>query len=389
MADERISVSGYTMNAAFVEKFGSNDVIQYDRLPRPVLENADDVLVSVYASCVNPVDWKIRDGITKLIYSYKFPLILGIDFSGVVLQVGSEVTQFKPGDEVFGKISAARLGAYAEVCLARHTELALKPKSVSHAEAASLPTVALTSYQAFHLHSTVSSGSKVLVYGGSTGTGSIAVQIAHALGAHVTVAAGAANHSWLKSLGADVCYDYKTTKIGDVVRDMDVVYHTTDADTLPSLFNCVKKGGCVLSIAAAMASGDAMRQMGAGGAFVAFATLANTANKFRAWRHGCTYTYFFTDSNTKDLSAVAALVDAGTITPVVSKLYHLSHLGDAFRDSEAGRTRGKIVVVVRSDAVSGAATQLPPLPDIPADTPSIRTLVTPLTPTEAIVASDA
>lgn len=217
-------------------------------LPRPE-PGPGDVLVRVRAASVNPVDYKIRDGVVKLLLSYSFPLILGNDLAGDVEVVGPGVTRFKVGDAIYARLDKDRIGAFAEYALVRETAAAWKPARLDYVQAASLPLVGLTAWQALVDVAELQAGQKVLIHAGSGGVGSFAIQLAKHLGARVATTASAKNHALVKSLGADVAIDYKTIRFEEVARNQDVVFDTQAGGTLLRSFKAVKPGGVVVTIA--------------------------------------------------------------------------------------------------------------------------------------------
>jgi alcohol dehydrogenase len=216
-------------------------------LPRPE-PGEGDLLVRVRAASVNPVDYKIRDGGVKVLIPYKFPLTLGNDVAGDVEAIGPGVTKFKVGDAIYSRLDKDRIGAFAEYALVRESAAAKKPASLDYLQAASLPLVGLTSWQALIDLAKLQTGQRVLIHAGSGGVGTFAIQLAKHLGAHVTTTASAKNHELVKSLGADVAIDYKTTRFEDVAKDYDVVLDTQAGDTLLRSFEVVKSGGVVVTI---------------------------------------------------------------------------------------------------------------------------------------------
>ena len=196
-------------------------------MPDPELRE-DDVLVQVHAAGVNLLDSKIRDGEFKLILPYRLPLILGNDVAGVVVRVGSRVRQFKPGDEVYARPDEDRIGTFAEFIAIKEDAVALKPKALTMEEAASIPLVGLTAWQALVEKANLKKGQKVLIHAGSGGVGTFAIQLAKHLGATVATTTSTANVDWVKALGADVVIDYKKEDFDEVLRDYDVVLNSSD-----------------------------------------------------------------------------------------------------------------------------------------------------------------
>jgi len=210
-------------------------------LPKPS-PGPGDLLVKMRAASVNPLDFKIRDGGVKALIRYSFPLILGNDLAGEVEAVGEGVTRFRPGDAIYARLDKHRIGAFAEYALVSEGAAAAKPKNLDWAEAASLPLVGLTAWQALIDLGGLKPAQKVLIHAGAGGVGTFAIQLAKHLGATVTTTASARNHDLVRSLGADVIVDYKTTPFDDVVRDQDMVFDTQGGDTLLRSFTCVKAG---------------------------------------------------------------------------------------------------------------------------------------------------
>ena len=220
------------MKALVIHRYGTNDVVSLEDVPDPALRPRD-VLIETHAASVNPVDFKLRSGKLKAVRAFDFPIILGCDVSGVVKQVGPEVTKFKPGDAVFASLENDRLGAFAERVAADESVVAKKPASLDHEAAAAIPLVGLTSWQALAEHGKVGTGSKVLIHAGAGGIGTIAIQIAKCLGAHVATTTSTKNLEFVKSLGADTVIDYTKQEFSRVIFDYDVVFETLGVDDDP------------------------------------------------------------------------------------------------------------------------------------------------------------
>src|SRR5437899_2523243 len=222
------------MKAALIDRYGSNDAVSVADIDIPTL-GATDLLVRVHAASVNPVDIKTRDGKLKTLLKYRFPLVLGNDLSGVVSDVGSRVTRFKKGDAVYARVDSNRIGTFAEFAVVRDGAAALKPNNVTFEEAASLPLVALTAWQALVEIGKLSANQRVLIHAGSGGVGSVAIQLARHLGATVFTTVGKRNVELVKRLGANVAIDYRTERFEDVATDCDVVLDSAGGDTLVRL----------------------------------------------------------------------------------------------------------------------------------------------------------
>ncbi|HEY8164850.1 MAG TPA: NADP-dependent oxidoreductase, partial [Gemmatimonadaceae bacterium] len=235
------------MKAALIDRYGSNDAVSVADIDIPTF-GATDLLVRVHAASVNPLDIKTREGKVKTLLKYRFPLVLGNDLSGVVSDVGSRVTRFKKGDAVYARVDKDRIGTFAEFAAVRDGAAALKPTNVTFEEAASLPLVALTAWQALVEIGRLGANQRVLIHAGSGGVGSVAIQLARHLGAMVFTTVGKRNVELVKRLGANVAIDYRSERFEDVAKDCDVVLDSAGGDTLLRCFECVKPGGVVVSI---------------------------------------------------------------------------------------------------------------------------------------------
>src|SRR5881392_3494336 len=229
------------MKAFVVERYGKNDGIRFVEMPEPELRDAD-VLVRVHAAGVNVLDSKIRDGEFKLILPYRLPLILGNDVAGVVVRVGSNVRRFKLGDEVYARPHKDRIGAFAEFISMNEDDVALKPKELTMEEAASIPLVGLTAWQALIERANLKKGQKVLIHAGSGGVGTFAIQLAKHVGATVATTTSTANIDLVKSLGADVVVDYTKEDFEKVLSGYDVVLNSLGKDTLEKSLKVLKPG---------------------------------------------------------------------------------------------------------------------------------------------------
>jgi NADPH:quinone reductase-like Zn-dependent oxidoreductase len=305
-----------------------------------------DVLVEVHAAGVNVLDVKIRDGAFKTFLPYKPPFVLGHDLAGVVTQVGREVAGFAVGDEVIGRPCDHRIGTFAERIAVHQDDLAPKPGSLSMTEAASVPLVALTAWQALVELADVQPGQKVLVHAGSGGVGVWAIQLAKHLGATVATTAGTSNLDWVRQLGADVVVDYKTQDFTDVVHDYDVVLDTQGGETLARSLGVLKPGGMVIGITGPPDPAFAKRLGLAPPLRLAIALLSLKTR--RAAKHrGVRYAFLFMRADGAQLARLGELIDAGTLRPVVDRTYPFDQAAEALTHVEGGRSKGKVVVEIR------------------------------------------
>lgn len=332
------------MKAFVVDKYKKNYPLRLADMPDPEI-GANDVLVRIEATAINLLDSKVRDGEFKLFLPYRPPFILGHDLAGTVLRVGGNVRQFKVGDEVYGRPRDHRAGTFAEMIAVDAEDLALKPKSLSMVQAASIPLVGLTAWQALVEVGKVKPGQKVFIQAGSGGVGTFAIQLAKHLGASVATTTSAANVELVKSLGADVVIDYKRQDFEHVLSGYDLVLNSQDARALAKSVNVLRPGGKLISIS--------------GPPDVPFAKFLRLNLILRlvmrmlsrgilkkAKSRGVDYSFLFMRAEGQQLQEIAKLIDAGAIRPVVDKVFPFSQTADALAYVETGRAKGKVVVAV-------------------------------------------
>jgi len=312
-----------TMKAVVIHEYGGPEVLKYEDIPRPE-PNDDQLLIRVIAAGVNPVDGMIRSGMFAKEGNRVFPIILGGDVAGVVEKVGSKITKFKAGDPVFAYVSLDNSGGYAQYALVTEREAAPKPKSLTYVEAAAVPVVAMTAWQALVDTAKLSGGQTVLIHGGSGGVGSFAIQIAKARGAKVIATASTANQDFLKQLGADVAIDYTKQKFEDVAKDVDVVLDSIGRNTLARSYAVVKKGGIIVSLVA-------------------------RPKESELEKHGIRGTALNAEPNSGELAEIGRLIDDKKIKVIVSQTFPLSEAMKAQEQVATGHTRGKVVLKVADE----------------------------------------
>ncbi|WP_426201408.1 NADP-dependent oxidoreductase [Pseudomonas sp. TWP3-1] len=332
------------MKAFFIERYGKHNGM-IGEVPAPAV-GEHDVLVEVHASSVNPLDSKIRTGEFKLILPYKFPLILGNDFAGVVVRTGSAVTQFKPGDQVYARPPEARIGTFAELIAVNENALALKPANLDMAEAASIPLAALTAWQALVEIAQVKKGQKVLIHAGSGGVGTLAIQLAKHLGAFVATTTSTANVEWVKALGADVVIDYKRQDFANELSDFDVVLNSLSGDVLAKSLKVLKPGGKLTSLSGPPTAQFA-REQGLSWVLGQVMRLLSSGIRRKARKHGVNYAFLFMRADGKQLQKITALIEAGVIKPVIDRSFPFESTAEALRYVEQGRSKGKVTVTLR------------------------------------------
>jgi NADPH:quinone reductase-like Zn-dependent oxidoreductase len=311
------------MKAIVVHKYGGPEVLKYEDIRRPEPKE-DQILVRVIAAGVNPVDGMIRSGMFAKYEKAAFPMILGADIAGIVEKVGSKITKFKPGDAVYAYVSLKNGGGYAEYAVAPQGEASPKPESLTYVEAAAVPVVALTAWQALIDTAKLSAGQTVLIHGGSGGVGSFAIQIAKARGAKVIATASTANQDLLKELGADVAIDYTKTKFEDVAKDVDVVLDSVGKDTLARSYGVVKKDGFIVSLVARL-------------------------DQAELDKHGTRGASLNVQPNSDELAEIGKLIDEKKIKVIVSETFPLVDAVKAQEQIATGHTRGKIVLKVADE----------------------------------------
>jgi alcohol dehydrogenase len=333
------------MKAFIVDRYGKKDGVRIGEIPDPeVREN--DVLVQVHAAGVNPVDLKIASGEFKPILPYRLPLILGNDVAGVVVRVGSRVRRFKPGEKVYAQPPQDRIGSFAELIAINEDAVALMPKNLTMEEAASIPLVGLTAWQALVERANLKKGQKVLIHAGSGGVGTFAIQLAKHLGATVATTTSAANVDLVKSLGADVVIDYKKEDFSHVLRDCDVVLNSLDKVTLEKSLRVLKPGGQLISISGPP---DAAFARSIGASWVMRMIMGALSYRITAKAKGrhAQYSFLFMRANGSQLTEITSLIDAGIIRPVVDRVFPFASTKEAMAYVEAGRAKGKVVVSVK------------------------------------------
>jgi alcohol dehydrogenase len=331
------------MKAFALDCYGGPDVVTLRDLPEPE-PGPGDLLVEVSAASVNPVDFKIRSGGVQTLVKDRFPLVLGCDVSGTVLRVGEGVTSFAPGDAIFARLQKDRIGSFAERVLVGEGCAAPKPPGLSHTEAASIPLVGLTSWQALVDIGKVARGDRVLVHAGSGGVGTFAIQLARHLGAVVATTASAKNKELVTRLGASEVVDYKTQRFEDVLAPCRVVFDTQGEATLQRSFRVVERGGVVVTIGgkpdAKFAKAWGMNPL----LVLALRVLMHKVGRL-AREKDAHFEYLFMRPDGAELRRIGELLESKTIVPVIDRTFPFGQTKEALAFVESGRAVGKVVVV--------------------------------------------
>ncbi len=342
------------MKAFTVERYGDSAGVRASDVPEPHLGD-NDALVEIHAASVNPIDLKIAEGDFKAILPYRVPFVLGDDLAGVVVAVGQGMSRFAVGDEVFALPNKNRIGTFTERIAVAEADLALKPASISMAEAGSLPLVALTAWQALVERGNVQPGQKVLIHAGAGGVGSLAIQLAKHLGATVATTASGSNADFVRELGADTVIDYRTQDFEQVLsgedsgNDLgyDLVLDSLGGTNLQKSLRVLKPGGLAIGIAGPP---DPAFGREAGLNPVLRLAIAGLSGKVRrqAKKLGVRYEFLFARASGDQLGRIATLVDQGVLRPVVGKVFGFDQTPQALRSLSNGGVRGKTVITSNS-----------------------------------------
>lgn len=328
------------MKAFVVTRYGPDGLTAAD-VPAPTV-GPRDVLVDVRAASINPLDKLIRDGDFKQVIRYKRPFVLGHDVSGVVSRVGSEVTEFAVGDEVFARPRDLRIGTFAEQIAIDAADVARKPSSLSFEEAAAVPLVALAAWQALVDLAHVQPGQKVLVHAGAGGLGSTVIQVAKHLGAHVATTVHTKDVAKVRALGADEVVDYTAQDFASVLSGYDVVLDSLGAASLEKSLTVLRPGGLAIGVVGPPDSAFASQLHQP--LFAPVMALLSRKVRRRARQLGVRYSFFFMRASGAQLTALAAMYHDGTLRPVLDRTFPFSQTLDAMAYVEQGKANGKIVV---------------------------------------------
>jgi len=314
------------MKSVQINRYGGGEVVEINQnIPEPTVSGGK-VLVSVKAASVNPADWKIREGSLQQMIHLEFPSTMGMDFSGVIKQVGEGISnsEVNQGDEVYGQAGVVNggSGTFAEMALAKTESIANKPKRLSHAEAAALPLVGVSAWRALVENIGLSKGQRILIHGGAGGIGSIAIQLAKHLGAYVATTVSTNDKQFVQELGADQVIDYKTQNFEDLLHNYDSVFDTVGGETYKRSFTVLKKGGIIVS-------------------------MLEQPNTQLMDHHGVKAIFQFTQADRERLTKVAKWVDENKDIRVnIDKTFSLDDAGEALDYQKDVHPRGKVILTV-------------------------------------------
>jgi len=333
------------MKALIFKRYGKPDQIAFADTPRPA-PGPNEILVQVHAVGLNPIDYMIPKGTFKPMLRFQLPATLGSDLAGVVVEVGNRVTRFKPGDAVFASIFDLGRGALAEFALVPENAAALKPENLDFVQAASIPMVGLTSWQALKERARLKPGQKVFIPAGSGGIGTFAIQLAKHLEAKVATTASAGNIDLVRSLGADEVIDYKKQEFEEVLRDYDAVLGTVRGDALEKALRILKRGSTIVSLIGPPDAAFARaRHMNMLMVFV-FGLLSRKMIR-NSRKRGVEYSFLFVHPDGQQLAEIGELLKTRRIRPVIDRVFPFDQAKEGLAYLETGRAKGKVVVKVR------------------------------------------
>ncbi len=311
------------MKAIVIDNYGGKEQLKEREVEKPTI-NENQVLVEIHATSINPIDWKLREGYLKEMLPWEFPIILGWDAAGVIVEVGENVKNFSVGDRVFTRPATTRQGTYAEFVPVEENLLAHMPESMSYEEGAAIPLTGLTAYQCLVDFADLKKGDKVLIHAGAGGVGSMAIQIANSIGAYVATTASDKNDELVKSLGANQVINYREEEFSELLEDFDAVLDTMGGEVLDKSFKVLKKGGKLISI-------------------------AGQPSAEKAEEHEVTASDYWLEPNGEQLQQLANLYVSGEFKPSIGHVFDFTEQGlkDAHELSESHHARGKIVIKVK------------------------------------------
>ncbi len=333
------------MRAFVLSSYGGPECTALIDVPQPS-PRPGEFLVRVHAAGLNPVDFKTRAGVLKIIHGYPLPIVMGHELSGVIEAVGPGVMRFAKGDRVFARVDKDIMGAFAEYAVVHEDHAARMPASLDFPAAAAVPLAALTALQALRDELHLSAGQRVFIPGGAGGVGTFAIQIAKHLRAHVATTASPRGEGLVTRLGADVVIDYTRERFEEKLSGYDCAFDLLGGDTLARLWPVLKPGGRVVSIAGLPEPLTAQKDLGRGIGLAALFWVASLTTRVRAARHGCTYRFLIMHPSGADLAYLASLIDANKLQVVIDRVFPFAEAKEAMAYLETGRAKGKVVLAM-------------------------------------------
>ncbi|MBA0217292.1 NADP-dependent oxidoreductase [Pectobacterium brasiliense] len=333
------------MKALTFKRYGKSPEIGFIEVPYPTLK-PDELLVEVYAAGLNPIDNMIPTGMFKPILKFPLPATMGSDLAGVVKEVGSRVTRFKPGDAIFASLFDLGSGSLAEFAVVPENVAAPKPTNLNFVQAASIPMVGLTSWQALKERANVQKGQKVFIPAGAGGIGTFAIQLAKHIGAKVATTTSTGNVQMVRNLGADEIIDYKTQAFENVLHGYDMVLGTLRGDEIKKSIGILKPGGKIISLTGPLdAAFASARQLNVVLKFV-FGLMSRKIMRL-AGKRDISYSFLFVRSDGRQLSEIGDLLESEHIHPVIDKVFPFDQAKEALEYLAQGRAKGKVVVQLK------------------------------------------
>lgn len=334
------------MKAFIAKKYGKKEKLYLTDLTEPTV-NENEVLIQTHAAGVNVIDLMIRNGEFKLFLPMKAPFLLGRDVAGTVVKIGSKVSIFKIGDEVYSSSGNHKIGTFAEYISIPENEIALKPKNISMEEAASIPLVGLTSWQALVETANIKKGQKVFIQAGSGGVGTFAIQLAKYLGAYVATTTSEKNKDLVKNLGADLVIDYKTEDFETKLKDYDLVLHSNkDSKILQKSLHVLKPGGKLISLVGPPTP-EFADALSLSWPLKTVIRLLSSSTRKKAKKLNVSFKFLFMRAEGNQLREITKLIEAGTIKPVIDKTFPFEQTNEALSYVETGRSKGKVAIKVK------------------------------------------
>lgn len=331
------------MRAFVLTRYGGSDAMEFRNIPKPS-PAPGEVLIRVYAAGLNPIDFKMRKGMMRLIHHYTLPIVAGNELSGIVIAKGPDVTRFTEGDRVIARVDKKKLGAFAEFAAVHESLVAKMPSSVEFTTAAGVPLAGLTALQTLRDELQVKNGQNIFISGGAGGVGSFAIQLAKQLGAHVATTASPQAEERMRKLGADIVVDYTREQFDQVLHGYDGALDLIGKDTLVKTFGIVKRGAKVVSIAGVPEAQTAKKDLKARPVLAMLFWLASWNVRRHARKYDVVYRYYFMHPSGNDLSELVTLIDQQKLEIVIDRIFPFEQIADAFAYLEQGHAKGKVIV---------------------------------------------
>ncbi len=342
-------MSDESMQALVLTRYGGPEATELRPVPRPT-PRPGQVLIRVHAFGLNPVDYKTRAGMLRVIRRYPLPCVLGNELAGVVIDAAPGATRFRPGDRVMVRVPKETMGAFAEYAAVDERLCAAVPSGLDLDAAGGLPLAGLTALQCLRDELRVARGQDLLITGGAGGVGTLAIQVARQLGCRVTTTASARGAELVKSLGADEVLDYTTGALARVAGRFDATFDTVGGNDLPNALRATRRGGKLVTISGPVEPKTARIDLQRGPGLAALFWLASLSIRRTASACGVEYRYLFMHGSGEQLAELGAMISAGVLRMVVDRVFPFAQVKDAIAYLEAGRAKGKVIVHVRDEA---------------------------------------